>query len=79
MVRTFFSTPVCIMADRPKVWDGPDGSSTARGFVASPFEVHPFEVALTGPLEDPLAPHKTSECSTTYSDQAGSTNPITGQ
>lgn len=55
------------------------GVFTARGVIATPHTVKPFQINLTGPLGEAVGPHATEMCATTYpaaSDTA--TNPIVG-
>lgn len=51
----------------------------ARGVIGTPLVAKPFQVTLTGPLDDQAQPHTTQECKTTYApDEDYTTNPITG-
>ena len=51
---------------------------TARGVIATPLELKPFEIALTGEVGAPLKEHVTDVCSTRYPEGEGLTNPIVG-
>lgn len=53
-----------------------------RGFIVTGFDYKPFEVALVGGEEYSCEPHDSSDCGTTYMDEAvdqPSTNPIIGE
>ncbi|KJZ79264.1 hypothetical protein HIM_01415 [Hirsutella minnesotensis 3608] len=61
------------------IWPEGDLSQMARGIIATPLIPKPFQVDLCGGLREPLAPHSTLQCATTYPpDEEVSTNPITG-
>ncbi|KAH6607717.1 hypothetical protein Trco_004030 [Trichoderma cornu-damae] len=60
------------------IWTEGD-SHTARGVIATPFAIKPFQVMLNGALDEPAPPHSIWECASTYAESnETSTNPITG-
>lgn len=59
------------------VWQEGD-SQVARGIIATPFVVKPFQVDLCADPTQPTAPHSSGDCSTLYPQpEELSTNPIT--
>ncbi|EXV04953.1 transcription factor IIIC subunit delta domain protein [Metarhizium robertsii] len=69
---------VGIEADIWQIWQDSNGQM-ARGIIATPFVVKPFQVDLCANPGPRLAPHSPRDCSTSYPppDEI-STNPITG-
>lgn len=56
-----------------------DNGTHARGVIATPMTVKPFQVSLTESPASPVTIHSTSDCTTTYAnDTDSSTNPIVG-
>jgi hypothetical protein len=57
-----------------------DDKPIARGVIATPFDVKPFQVSFLDCDNEPAGAHYTWECSTTYSkeDELVSSNPISG-
>ncbi|KAF5020505.1 hypothetical protein F66182_7468 [Fusarium sp. NRRL 66182] len=73
----FLSTDAYIEWENHVVYDG--GKPTARGVIATPFDVKPFQVSFVNCAQDTTSAHYTWECSTTYSkDEEVSSNPISG-
>ena len=60
------------------IFDGEN--ATARGVIATPFDVKPFQVSFMNDAKESTGAHYTWECSTTYSkeDEEISSNPISG-
>lgn len=56
-------------------------TTMARGVIATPFDVKPFQVAVDETAKEATEPHYTWECATTYSkeDEQTSLNPISGE
>lgn len=57
-----------------------DDNPIARGVIATPFDVKPFQVSFLDCDSEPAGAHYTWECSTTYSKEGElvSSNPISG-
>ncbi|KLP02046.1 uncharacterized protein FFB20_10295 [Fusarium fujikuroi] len=74
----FLSTDAYIEWEDLIVYD--DDKPVARGVVADPFNVKPFQVSFVGDAEELAGAHYTWECSTTYpkEDEIVSSNPISG-
>ncbi|RFU78048.1 gpi-anchor transamidase [Trichoderma arundinaceum] len=49
------------------IWTEGD-AHTARGIIATPFTVKPFQVVLNGALNEPAPPHSIWECASTYAE-----------
>ncbi|KOS17455.1 hypothetical protein ESCO_002896 [Escovopsis weberi] len=61
------------------IWPEGDDAFVARGVIATPFVVKPFQVALNSVLAEPIKDHSPRECSSQYpGEDEASTNPITG-
>lgn len=76
--KEFLSVDKPSQADMMQLW--PDEEQTfARGIIATPLTLQPFQIPVSKSSSSPLKKHSTTECQTTYS-AAGetSTNPITG-
>lgn len=56
-------------------------TAMARGVIATPFDVKPFQVAVDETAKEAAEPHYTWECATSYSkeDEQTSLNPISGE
>ncbi|KAM0321968.1 hypothetical protein ACHAPQ_009193 [Fusarium lateritium] len=74
----FLSTDSYIEWEDQIVYD--DDKPIARGVIATPFDVKPFQVSFLDCDDEPAGAHYTWECSTTYSkeDELVSSNPISG-
>ncbi|KAM0206461.1 hypothetical protein ACHAQI_008188 [Fusarium lateritium] len=74
----FLSTDSYIEWEDQIVYD--DDKPIARGVIATPFDVKPFQVSFLDCDNEPAGAHYTWECSTTYSkeDELVSSNPISG-
>ncbi|KAF9775249.1 hypothetical protein IL306_006665 [Fusarium sp. DS 682] len=74
----YLSTDAYIEWEDQIVYD--DDKPVARGVVADPFNVKPFQVSFFDDAEELAGAHYTWECSTTYSkeDEIVSSNPISG-
>ncbi|KAJ2906372.1 uncharacterized protein MKZ38_002088 [Zalerion maritima] len=61
-----------------KIWESTTGG-TVRGFLATPFEIQPFEVPMHNSIPPHIPKHHIDDCETTYPASPISTqNPITG-
>ncbi|CAJ0549093.1 Ff.00g027060.m01.CDS01 [Fusarium sp. VM40] len=74
----FLSTDSYIEWEDQIVYD--DDKPIARGVIATPFDVKPFQVSFLDCDSEPAGAHYTWECSTTYSKEGElvSSNPISG-
>ncbi|KAF4999144.1 hypothetical protein FGRMN_2672 [Fusarium graminum] len=74
----FLSTDSYIEWEDQIMYDG--DKPIARGVIATPFNVKPFQVSFLDHENQPTGAHYTWECSTTYSneDELISSNPISG-
>ncbi|KAM0563683.1 hypothetical protein ACHAPJ_001410 [Fusarium lateritium] len=74
----YLSTDAYIEWEDQVIFDGEN--ATARGVIATPFDVKPFQVSFMNDAKESTGAHYTWECSTTYSkeDEEISSNPISG-
>ncbi|KAJ3465501.1 hypothetical protein MRS44_006159 [Fusarium solani] len=75
-------TSICMFlsTDAYIKWEDQIVTAMARGVIATPFDVKPFQVAVDETAKEATEPHYTWECATTYSkeDEQTSLNPISG-